>query len=824
MDDNTLSFGSWLQRRRQALHLTRNQLAQLARCSGDMIKKIEMDLRRPSPDVARLLATALQISLAEHMAFVRFARGERADLPPLPTSEMSASPRALHAPSNLPVPPTSLIGRHEELTTLQALLLRNDVRLLTLTGPGGVGKTRLSYAVAAALRDAFADGVWFVDLAPLTDPELVLSAIAQVLEVGETAGQSLLSRVQSYLRDKQLLLLLDNFEQVLAAGLVVSDLLRAAPGLTVLVTSRMPLHVRGEHEVAVAPLAVPERPAPPRAMLMHYHAVRLFVERAQAVNADFTLTDANAPAVAEICTRLDGLPLALELAAARSKVLPPAVLLGRLGSRLKVLTGGARDLPARQQTIRNTIAWSYSLLEPDEQRLFARLAVFAGGWTLEAAEAVCVTERNLTFDILDGLQSLLDKSLLRYQVGDEARFTMLETIHEYAWEQLGQHGEEEVLRQRHAEHYLAVAEAAAADWNGPQAGDALQRVEVEHNNFRIALRWSIDMGEAQVAVRLSDDLWWFWFMRAYLSEGRRWLDATLRCDTSGAPALRGSVLRGAGWLALMQNDLDHARSYLEASLPLLSDVSDSSSKAHALRGLAMHANLRGEWGDAERHLEQSLALCRDVGDEEGIVWSLIDLGVLKSRSGEYELAQAQFEEGLTFFQKQGDQFGVALVLRYLGQMSFRSGEPARAGVAFRESLNVFATLRHKLGIAGLLDRLAMVACIQEEPSRGIRLFGAAATLRNSIGAPLSSTDVFDQEVLTTQAHLKTSVWADTWAEGETMSLEQAIAYALRDQSRGICAATPSRTRIRSLDAPMQPSPVSDAIFHIRASHLFSPND
>src|SRR4051794_21852998 len=358
MDDDELTFGQWLQRRRKALNLTQQQLGALAGCAAETIRKLEADTRRPSQDVADLLAGALQIPEAERRTFRRFARGDIAEiLSPLPEA-VQLAPRPLHAPTNLPVPPSALVGRTQEVASLMRLLERSDVRLVTLTGPGGVGKTRLSLAVVAALRDTFVDGIFVVALASIVDPALVLATIAQVLDVREMAGQPLLASVQAFLRDRQLLVLLDNFEQVVEAGSVVAALLQAAPRLKVLVTSRAPLHLRGEREVALDPLAVPAGADTSPAAISQYDAVRLFVARAQDVKAGFDVTNANAPAVAEICARLDGLPLALELAAARVKILPPEALLGRLGSRLKILTSGPRDLPDRQQTLRNTIAWS----------------------------------------------------------------------------------------------------------------------------------------------------------------------------------------------------------------------------------------------------------------------------------------------------------------------------------------------------------------------------------------------------------------------------------------------------------------------------------
>jgi predicted ATPase/class 3 adenylate cyclase len=455
-----------------------------------------------------------------------------ADFPPLQTLDRHAH--------NLPAQPTPLIGREREAAEARERLRRPEVRLLTLAGPGGTGKTRLALQVAVDVLEDFADGVFFVPLAPISDPTLVASTVAQTLGVQETGSRPLLERLKEFLQDKAVLLVLDNFEQVIAAVPVVTALHAACPRLKSLVTSREVLRLQGEHEFPVPPLAVPDlRHLPASERLSQYAAAALFIQQASAVKPDFMVTNDNAPAVAEICVRLEGLPLAIELAAARSKLLSPQALLARLGSRLELLRGGARDLPARHQTLRGAIAWSYDLLSPDEQALFRRMAVFVGGCTLEAAEAVCRAAGPPELDVLEGMTSLVDKSLLRQEeeANREPRFQMLETIREYGLECLTTSGELESARRAHATDYLALAEEAEPELTGPQQGVWLHRLETEHDNLRAALQWSQARQDAETGLRLGGALWRFWLVRGYLREGRERLGRLLAL--AGGPGSRG---------------------------------------------------------------------------------------------------------------------------------------------------------------------------------------------------------------------------------------------------------------------------------------------
>ncbi len=494
-----------------------------------------------------------------------------ADFPPLKTLDTHSH--------NLPVQPTPLVGREREVATVCELLRRQEVRLVTLTGPGGIGKTRLGVQVAAELSELFVDGMFFVDLAPLSDPTLVVHTIAQRLGIWEGTGQSLLERLKEVLHKKQLLLLLDNFERVRRADVQVADLLTACPRLKVLVTSRARLDVRAQQLFSVPPLALPDtKQLHDLTALAQCEAVTLFLQRARAIEPNFQLTTANARAVTEICAGLDGLPLAIELAAARLKLLPPQALLERLAQPLHVLTSGARDAPARQQTLRNTIAWSYDLLSAQERCLFRRLAVFAGGCTLEAVEAVCEAPGDETGKVFDGVASLIDKSLVqqRAQREEEPRLVMLETIREYALECLESAGETEAIRQAHAAYYLALAEEAAPELQGPQQATWLERLELEHDNLRAALEWFIERGgpgsSREMALRLGGALSEFWIVRGLFSEGRTFLERVLAGSEGVGASMKAKALSATANLAFMQSDDDWAEALSQESLVLYREV------------------------------------------------------------------------------------------------------------------------------------------------------------------------------------------------------------------------------------------------------------
>ncbi|HZH98642.1 MAG TPA: NB-ARC domain-containing protein, partial [Fimbriimonadaceae bacterium] len=582
------------------------------------------------------LADALELSQQDRIRFEMEAR--------MPAVRADAhGTRSADLPSQL----TPFVGREREVEEVRHRLLHPDVRLLTLTGPGGVGKTRLALEVARQVVDQFEDGVCFVALAPISDPALVPSAMAQALQVKQGAGQSVAEALKQDLRERQLLLVLDNFERLLGAGPPLAQLLAACPRMKVLVTSRVVLRLQGEHNYEVPPLTLPpagHRPSPEQ--LGRYEGIRLFMQRAQAANSHFTIATENAPAVVELCQRLDGLPLAIELAAARVRLLPPEAVLARLGNRLGLLTGGARDLPHRQRTLRATLDWSYDLLSVAERSLFARLAVFVGGWTLEAAEAVCDVGDEA--EVLQHMSALVDKSLVQQQasIRHEPRFAMLETVREYALERLEESGELERLRRQHTSYFLELAEEEERASQGPLQGAWLDRLEAEHDNLRAALAWSLfPQGDTEMGLQLTGALSHFWYVREHHSESRMWLQSALE-RTSDATAARAKVLVGAGRLAWFQGELARANTLLEESHSLYQDLGDNVGATFALLVLGRIAVSQGNRRRGEALVEESLVLFRQQGNLWGIARALIVLGDGALFEGDVDRATAKFQKSL----------------------------------------------------------------------------------------------------------------------------------------------------------------------------------
>jgi predicted ATPase/class 3 adenylate cyclase/Tfp pilus assembly protein PilF len=731
--------------------------------------------------------------------------------------------------NNLPLQPTPLVGREKEVAEVCDLLRGEETRLLTFTGPGGIGKTRVALQAAADLLDDFPDGTFFAPLATLTQAELFFSTVAETLGVQETGEQPLDESLKDYLKERRLLLVLDNFEQVLGAAPTVTELLAAAPGLKVLATSRAPLGLYGEHEYDVPPLSVPDvRHLPDLKVLSQYEAVRLFIERAKAAKADFEVTDESAPAVAEICVRLDGLPLAIELAAARIKMLPPNALLHRLGSSLKLLTGGARDLPERQRTLRATIEWSFALLDEGEQVLFGRLAVFSGGRTLEAIEGICDAEGDLAVDTFEGVSSLLDKSLLRQEEGPggEPRFVMLETVHEFAREKLKESAEAEEIKRIHAQYFLTLAEEAYTELKGANQLQWLEKLEAEHDNIRAALSWASERKEVEVALRMGGALFEFWSMRGYHSEGRRRLEAALAMDGRVSPEVRAMALAGVGELASAQGELDRAQEACQEGLQLLAQEATSEAKLNLLDSLGFVALHREEYGQAKELFEEGLELSREMSDTWWLASFLLFLAIVPHYLGDYERATELTEESMDLFREQGDKYFLAWCLNNLAMMVYSQGDLGRAGEFTEEAIALFrelgaradvamglcnlgwiALLQDDLGraadfyreslslswdagmnqiVQGDLEGLACLAGAKREAERAARLWGAAQALHETKGIPKDPDFLAeaDARIATVRSGMGEEAWEEAFRKGRAMTLDEAVSYALEEQEAG----------------------------------------
>ena len=720
-------------------------------------------------------------------------------------------------PHNLPARLTALVGRERELETIREMVLQRETRLLTLTGTGGAGKTRLALEAAVALLAAFRDGVFFVDLSSVAHPHLVASAVAHVLGLQETGADPVLEIVKRFLKSRQVLLVLDNFEHVLPGAADVADLIESCPSLKVLATSREPLHLQLERDVPVHPLAVPDLRRPQAAAALgEWPSLALFVLRARAAQPDFMLNEGNARSVAEICVRLDGLPLAIELVAARMKVLTPAAILARLDRQLTLLRSGVSDFPGRHRTLEATIDWSYELLTTGEQALFRRLAAFAGGWTLEAAEAVVEVNE---MDVLEGIDALLDKSLLwrGTQPDAESRFGMLETVRAFARQQLEASGERETTCRRHAAHFLSVAERLDSELLGPRQTPSLDVLERELDNIRAALEWSHD-ADRVTGLRLASALWLFWFLRGRLSEGRGRIEGFLATAAASRSA-RAKALFAGGFLAQSQGDYDAALAMHEESVAIYRELGDRPGIGLALFGLGRVAHEQGKAAAARELLEQSLTIARELKDETAIGLRVTSLAHAALAASDLVRARALFDEGLTRWRRLGGRQGVAYALSGLGDVLRAEGDAAAARPLYEEALAIqrglgdranmpislrrlgFVTLEQgdlpaacayleealvlseelgsRSGLANSLEAVAALAA-QTRPSVAIRLAGAAAALRDAKGAaaPASWRTEIAQRLAPALRAVSRGARLAGWAEGQSMTTENAVASAI----------------------------------------------
>jgi predicted ATPase/DNA-binding XRE family transcriptional regulator len=778
--EQELTFGSRLRRLREAAGLTQEELALRAGLSPRAISALERGERqRPYPHTVRTLADTLGLSEEARASL----------LATLPRGAAAPTAQATTPEVNLPVPPTPLLGRERELEQIRAFL--REVRLLTLTGLGGVGKTRLALESTRDAAEDFPDGVAFVGLASLVDPDLVVPTIARSVGLREARGQSPYEMLRAHLREKRLLLVLDNFEHLLEAAPEVSELLGSCPDLTVLITSRAPLRLRGEREYPVPPLKVPD---PSRVSeveeISDAPAARLFVERAQEASPTFKLTEANAAAVATICWRLDGLPLALELAAAKVRFLAPMELLSRLDQALEA--GAARDLPQRQRTMRATLDWSYELLHGPEKELFRRLSVFPGGFTLEEAEAVGAepgaTGAPADEDVLLLVGNLVEQSLVVADPGgdeDTTRYRMLELVRQYALEKLEESGEAEDAHREHAEFFLELAERADPELRGPNQALWLARLEQENDNLRAAMLWALSVGDDDTAVRLGWALYVFWWYRGHQREGRRWMEEALSKSAAMSASTQAKALFVAGTMAAGHDDYQSAKPLLEESLSLFRELKDKRGTALALAGTGLMALNQKEHERGAICFEKAADLFLEIGDKWTAAVMFSYLAVAWLNKGDHSRAKPPAERGLVLSQEVLHRRGTLTILYVLARVAQAERNHEQARWLFEEGLTYSAEVGEKTNAALCLEELAAIAASDDRLVRAARLWGAAEALLKRIevtALPYApDRSLYQEQVAAARARLDQEMWADAWEEGRAMTTERAVAYALSEE-------------------------------------------
>jgi predicted ATPase/transcriptional regulator with XRE-family HTH domain len=779
-------IGNLVRRYRTAAALSQDELAERAGLSVRALSDLERGVHRaPRLETVRMLADALALSETARADLIAAAR------PDLEAGRFEVGVRPTVRDS-LPLPPTRLIGRDEEMAGLSSLLVQDDVRLVTLTGPGGTGKTRLAQEVAAVLRDRYRDGVCFVDLSPLTDPALVMPTIAAALGVRETVGEPLPEAVGRSLRARQLLLVMDNCEQVLGAAADIAALLATSTQFAVLATSREPLRIRAEREFAVEPLPLsdPGR-LPPLAELAHVPAVALFVERARATSAGFALTAENAAAVAAICRRLDGLPLAIELAAARTRALPPPALLTRLEKRLPLLIGGGRDLPARQRTMQDAIAWSYDLLTPREQNLFRRLAVFAGGFTLDAAEAV--DPEHHSSDVLNGVVSLVQQSLLRQAAGSGAppRYVMLETVREFGLEQLTLARDLDDARQRHATHFLRISDSLGpVFWS--LSSDHLIRFVPERDNVRLALAWFDERGDSEALLRLCALAYGMWTAPGLYREGVEWVERALHRSSPVPSAGRDEALAAGGMMAAFQGDFDRAAGFAAEELVQARELGDPLLAGRALAVGGFVAYRQGDFGRAEDLIDDAHGRLGELlGGEPNATpihgVTLLVLGDIALAQERFELAATRYAARLNWAQRYDEArefpqpaWGPIDAQAGLAGVSYCTGDYPRAAALYGDSLHRAWNLSITMLVASSLLGLAGVAAVAGRFEKGGRLLGAAEGIAASLGTPLFPRDrpIRERALAALTVALGEERLTVARESGRALSVEEAIGEAL----------------------------------------------
>jgi predicted ATPase/transcriptional regulator with XRE-family HTH domain len=789
--DPALEFGVWVRRQRKALDLTQDALARQVGCAVATIRRIEAEERRASRQLAERLAVSLQVPSIDQAAFVTWARTGRVVSPspiatltvpsPTPAEPPSDTAGGSAARASQPAPPPTLIGRDHDLAAVRVYLQRDDVRLLTLTGSPGIGKTQLGLHVGESLGSEFADGVVFVSLAALSDADLVIATIAQTLHVRESSQQSLLEALHAYLHPRHTLLILDNFEQVLAATPAIGGLLVAAPRLKILVTSRTALNLASARDWSVPPLALPES-SHSFAELVDVPAIALFVARAQAVNPSLRLNPNTAPAIAAICTHLDGVPLAIELAAAWISILTPHEILDRLDQRFTFLTRRHRDATFRQQTLYEAIAASYALLSGPAQSLFDCLGVFRGPFTLAAATAVGDDGSQGAMVVLDCIAQLVDHSLVwrAHGAANESVFGMLETIRTYAQNNLAARPDQHQIYRRQSIHYCQWVEMAEPELIGPQQGVWLDRLAAQQPNLRTALRWASDHSELSIAASTANALWRFWHIRGNLEEGRMWLETIIKRRQELPDALAAQVLNRLGQLLLEQARYPEAQRQFEESFAVYRSMGDTPGMARVLNNLGMIAEQHGEYQRAQRLHQESLALKRTLGDPLAIANSLNNLGIVIEAQGQYAAAWTVLAESLALRRAHGDHWSVAVSLLNLGQVAYLQGAYHQALQLLQESIILRRDFGDHSGIAWCLEAVANIARALGFVQEAVQLWGSADALRGARGAPLpiSQRAQYETQIALARAATSAAHFQAAWQSGQERSPEAALDFVL----------------------------------------------
>ncbi|MGE5287176.1 MAG: ATP-binding protein [Micromonosporaceae bacterium] len=761
------SLESSVRKLRRATGMTQEELAQAAGISTRTVSDIERGLRSVlHADTARRLTSALRLTGESRDMFNALARGHRIGRQPAPLV------------SSIPEVPTPLLGRSRELQAITATLAEGSARLLTLTGPGGIGKTRLAAEAARQARQSFGGGVYFVALGDLKDASLVGPELAKALGV-VASGPDLQTLLARRLAGKRALVVLDTFEHLTAAVPLVYALMIGSPETTFLVTSRSALRLRGEQQFPVPPLELPgetDEVSPQR--LARWPATALFWERALAVRPGLALDPPAAAVVAEICRKLDGLPLAIELAAARVRHLPLTAVRDQLTDRLRLLVGGTLDLPLRQRTMRDTVAWSHDLLVPDQAKLFRRLSVFSGGWDLDAAEVVCGGLGEIG-DMLEGISALVDQSLVILDPHPQGRYDMLDVVREYAGQRLAQAGEADEIGRRHALHYLALAEEAEP--NLVQAGhqDWHRRLDAERANHRRAITWAIGCGETVLALRYAAALWRYWRQLGEFAEGRRWTESALRMTGEVSASLRARALGAAAALAFPQGDYQRLAGLASEIMDLARRSEDPMDMRNALTVQGFVAVGQGRYEDALEAFRQCVAICGKLGHSWQLATSQLNFGAALLRAGRPDDADAAFEEGLRVYRELGDNVFAARMTNQRAQAALAQGDHERAGTLARDALTEFAKYSERQGIAEGLETLAAVAAARSDPIRAATLAGAAAAIRETIASPQLPDVVITARLLqTAQKDIGDEHWRPSWEAGHTLAAADAVAYAL----------------------------------------------